>query len=74
MFGLWYSITGMIFGIICSINARGKKRASKEWFMLGFIFSFLAYGILYLLPQNELKENEKNSPDEDHIFISIQPH
>jgi hypothetical protein len=56
MFGLWYSIIGLIFGALCSFNAKEKNRARKEWFTLGFIFSVLALGLIYMLP-NRKNEN-----------------
>ena len=42
MFGLWFSIVGLIFGVLCSFAAKDKNRAQKEWFTLGFIFSIIA--------------------------------
>jgi hypothetical protein len=53
MFGLWFSIAGLLFGLICSVRAKEKNRATNDWFLLGFIFSFLAFGVLSLLPSNE---------------------
>lgn len=53
MFGLWFSIVGLIFGALCSFKARGKNRTQKEWFILGFIFSILGFTILYLLPNKK---------------------
>jgi len=43
MFGLWFSIVGLIFGILCSFKAIEKNRTQKEWFILGFIFSVLGF-------------------------------
>ena len=74
MFGLWFSIVGMLFGILCSFIAKGKKRASKEWFMLGFIFSFMALGILFLLPNNEIMETEDKFQSQNDFFLPIQSH
>ncbi|NJD21877.1 MAG: hypothetical protein FIA82_04320 [Melioribacter sp.] len=50
MFGLWFSIIGLIFGVICSYTAKEKNRAQKEWFILGFIFSALSLLLLLILP------------------------
>ncbi|MHB8905679.1 MAG: hypothetical protein ACYC4T_04940 [Melioribacteraceae bacterium] len=74
MFGLWFSLAGLLFGILCSYYAGEKKRASKEWFMLGFIFSFIALGILYLLPNNEIMETEDKFQSQNDFFLPIQSH
>jgi hypothetical protein len=60
MFSLWFSIIGLIFGLFCSFKAKEKNRATQEWFVLGFIFSFLALVILSFLPavNHELNNNE----------------
>ena len=50
MFGLWFSVIGLIFGTLCSFIARRKDRAQKEWFILGFIFSALSLFLLLILP------------------------
>lgn len=47
MFGLWFSIVGLIFGSLCSFLAREKNRTQHDWFILGFIFSVIALGFLY---------------------------
>ncbi len=53
MFGLWFSIIGLVFGVACSLTAKDKKRAQKEWFILGFVFSILSLLLLFLLPDNK---------------------
>ncbi len=53
MFGLWFSIVGLIFGILCSFKAIEKNRTQKEWFILGFIFSVLGLILLHLLPNKK---------------------
>ena len=53
MLGLWFSIIGLIFGILCSLIAGEKNRAQKEWFILGFIFSILGFILLHLLPNKK---------------------
>ena len=53
MFGLWFSIIGLIFGVFCSLTAKDKNRAQKEWFILGFIFSILSLLLILLLPNNK---------------------
>ncbi len=47
MFGLWFSIAGLIFGTLCSLKAKEKNRVQKDWFILGFVFSFFALAFLY---------------------------
>lgn len=53
MFGLWFSIVGLIFGTLCSFAAKEKNRIQKEWFILGFIFSILGFILLHLLPNKK---------------------
>lgn len=59
MFGLWFSIVGLIFGTLCSFTAKAKNRVQEDWFTLGFIFSFLALGILYILPEKTDSQKEE---------------
>jgi len=58
MFGLWYSLIGLVFGSICSYYARQKDRAQKDWFTLGFVFSFIAFGVILLLPPTKKEEDD----------------
>ena len=60
MFGLWFSIIGLIFGALCSFAAKEKNRARKEWFTLGFIFSVFALGFIYLLPSRRSEMADEN--------------
>ena len=73
MFGFWFSIIGLVFGVVCSLKAREKNRASQEWFILGFIFSFLAYIVISLLPAEGPTEqnNDVIHPDEDLSFSEL---
>ena len=60
MFGLWFSIIGLIFGFLCSYIAKKKNRTQHEWFALGFMFSVAAIGILYLLPASGAESFDKD--------------
>lgn len=69
MFGLWFSIIGLIFGILSSLKAREKNRASREWFILGFVFSFIAYAVIKLLPVvGHNSENSSRVDSEDDLL------
>jgi len=57
MFGLWFSIVGLIFGVLCSFKAREKNRLQKGWFMLGFVFSFIALAFLYSSKTHNIVSN-----------------
>ncbi len=56
MFGFWFSITGLFFGFICSMQAKKKNRMRGDWFILGFLFTFLALVIINSL--HSLKNND----------------
>ena len=71
MFGLWFSIVGLIFGVLCSFAAKDKNRAQKEWFTLGFIFSIIALGILYLLPGVGIETVDTDFSNTDDISLSV---
>lgn len=72
MFGLWYSIAGLFFGTLCSLKAKEKNRAQKDWFTLGFIFSVIALGILYLLPSLGVEPVDAGfSNAEDDLTLSV---
>ena len=66
MFGLWFSIVGLLFGILCSLKAKEKNRVQKDWFTLGFVFSVLALVIIYLLPATETDFAEAKYTEEGH--------
>jgi len=69
MFGLWFSIIGLIFGSLCSFLAKDKNRAQKEWFTLGFIFSVFALVLIYLLSdvENENTSGSHRISDTDNL-------
>jgi hypothetical protein len=72
MFGLWFSIAGLIFGTLCSLKAKEKNRVQKDWFTLGFIFSLIALGILYLLPSVDVEPVDTGfSNADDDISLSV---
>ncbi len=72
MFGLWYSIAGLIFGTLCSLKAKEKNRVQKDWFTLGFIFSIIALGILYILPSVDVEPVDIGfSNADDDISLSV---
>lgn len=58
MFGLWFSILGLLFGGLCSYEAKRKGRSHQDWFFLGFLFSVAAFVVLHLLPNERSKGNE----------------
>jgi hypothetical protein len=57
MFGLYYSILGLLFGTACSYIARDKNRNQKNWFWLGFVFQIIPVIILWLIP---IMSDERN--------------
>lgn len=72
MFGLWFSIAGLIFGTLCSLKAKEKNRVQKDWFTLGFIFSIIALGIIYLLPGVDVEPVDTGfSNADDDISLSV---
>ena len=56
MFGLWFSIYGLICGTLCSIKAKEKNRYTKDWFLLGFVFGVFAFIFLFVLPSIDRAE------------------
>jgi len=63
MFGLWFSLIGLLFGTLCSFIAREKNRHCQNWFLAGFVFSFAAILFLLILPAVKPEKQE----DEDFI-------
>jgi F0F1-type ATP synthase assembly protein I len=49
MFGLYFSIIGLISGIFCSVKAGAKNRNQKNWFLLGFVIPGISLVFLNLL-------------------------
>ncbi len=62
MFGLWFAIYCMSFGILCSLKANEKSRHKKNWFTIGFIFGVFAYILLLALPNT--------NDDEMHVSFN----
>jgi hypothetical protein len=48
MFGFYYAVLGLIFGILCSVKAKDMKISNTEWFTLGFAFNIPAYLALFV--------------------------
>lgn len=61
MFGLWFSIFGLLFGGLCSYEAKRKGRSHQDWFLLGFLFSIAALLILHFLPNEQSNRNESEN-------------
>lgn len=56
-----YLILGVIFGIFCSYLADKKGHGGGAWFVLGFLFSFLALLVLIGLPSEREASREQGS-------------
>ena len=56
-----YLVLGVIFGIFCSYLADKKGHGGCAWFMLGFLFSFLALLVLIGLPSEREASREQGS-------------
>lgn len=56
MLGLWFAISGLIFGSLCSITAKKQDRFPKNWFLIGFVSGPIGLILINLLPRlkNEL--------------------
>jgi hypothetical protein len=46
MFGFYYALIGLFFGVLCSIKAKEMGISNSEWFTFGFAFNIPAYLIL----------------------------
>lgn len=60
MFGFYYALIGIAFGIALSRQAKKKGGSPEDWFILGFVFNLPA--ALILLYLNREKEGEKIIP------------
>lgn len=56
---LMYLISGGVIGIFCSYLADQKGHSGSAWFVLGFLFSFLALLVLIGLPSEERPPQEQ---------------
>ena len=73
MFGLWFSIIGLVFGVLCSFKAREKNRVGEDWFLLGFIFSVITLAILHFLPDENIAPVESeysNENNEVNLYVT----
>ncbi len=64
MVGFWFAIVGFLFGSLCSLTANRKNRNREDWFILGFVLSFVALAVLLWLP--DYSENKDNSYTEEN--------
>lgn len=62
-------VQGIIFGTFCSFIAREKNRDSTNWFLLGFLFSFLSILALMAIPKVEENDYQVKT---DEIFDPSQ--
>lgn len=60
MFGFYYTILGLIFGTLCSIEAKKRKISNTEWFTLGFAFNIAAFAALLIYSFYALKHKNNN--------------
>jgi len=71
MFGLYFSIIGLISGILCSVKAGQKNRNQKNWFLLGFIIPGISYLLLNMLSiVGNINETEERT-GEEISFINV---
>lgn len=65
MYEILFAVTGLVFGSMSSLVASTRNRNRKNWFLIGFVFSFIAPLVLYFLPSlnNENKLEEKREAD-----------
>jgi uncharacterized membrane protein len=59
MFGLYYALTGLLSGVVCSLIANKKARSQKDWFTLGQILPGISILILLLLSNKGINNSEK---------------
>lgn len=43
MAGFYYSLIGILFGILCSRKAKKLGFENEEWFTFGFAFNIVSY-------------------------------
>lgn len=60
MFGFYYALTGLIFGIAVSRLASKKGGCGEDWFIIGFILNLPALLLLKYIYRE--KEGEKIIP------------
>lgn len=68
MLGLWISLNGLFWGTLCSLKAKEKNRNTKNWFLLGFIFSPIAYLTIVVL--HKLSDSIDNETDPIESFAA----
>ncbi|MEH6550070.1 MAG: hypothetical protein V7744_08810 [Pseudomonadales bacterium] len=56
---------GVIFGFFCGFVAQEKNRSYRNWFILGFCFSFIALIALCGVPSLYAKDKLKEKPKEE---------
>jgi len=71
MFGLYFSIIGLISGILCSIKAGEKNRNQKNWFLLGFIVPGISLVFLKLLSIVGKTDESENRTGGEISFINV---
>jgi hypothetical protein len=71
MFGLYFSIIGLISGILCSVKAGEKNRNQKNWFLLGFIFPGISFAFLNLLSINGKNDKSEIRTGGEVSFINV---
>jgi len=71
MFGLYFSIIGLISGILCSLKAGEKNRNQKNWFVLGFVVPGIMLLILNLLSVIGNNDESEIRTGEEVSFINV---
>jgi|BarGraIncu00222A_1022003.scaffolds.fasta_scaffold69821_2 hypothetical protein len=71
MFGLYFSIIGMVSGILCSVKAGEKNRNQKNWFLLGFVIPGISLVFLNLLSIIGKNDESKRRTGGEVSFINV---
>ena len=71
MLGLYFSIAGLISGILCSFKAGEKNRNQKNWLMLGFIFPGITLLVLSLLSAVGKNDESEIRTGKEVSFINV---
>ncbi|MBX3006565.1 MAG: hypothetical protein KF816_00930 [Melioribacteraceae bacterium] len=70
MYEMIFAVTGLIIGSFCSLLASTKNRNRKNWFLIGFVFSFLAPLVLYFLPSLRAEDELEKKGEESRTILS----
>lgn len=67
---LLIAILGLLFGMLCAIQAKKKNRFTKNWFLTGFVTGPIGFMLISIMPDlSEQKSEPVNNLGDENVSL-----